>query len=303
MAFSPPETSTRAWALILLLGAIWGGAFFFTEVALTEMGPFTLVAHRVCWAALALWLYLLLAGRVAVRPSAGLWARWGVMGLLNNILPFSLIMWGQTAIEGGLAAIFNAMTAPFGVLAAALFLSDERLTARKLAGVLLGVAGVSAIVGAEALDGLDPRSLGQFAVVLATICYAFASVWGRVALTGTPVEMNAAGMLLTSAAMALPIAFLTEGAPSFDLPPGVWGALAGMAILGTAAAYLLYFEILRLAGAGNTMLVTLVIPPFAIALGAVFLGERLAPSAFFGFGLIALGLAVIDGRLFRRRSG
>ena len=155
----------------------------------------------------------------------------------------------------------------------------------------------------EALDGLDPRSLGQFAVVLATICYAFASVWGRVALTGTPVEMNAAGMLLTSAAMALPIAFLTEGAPSFDLPPGVRGALAGMAILGTAAAYLLYFEILRLAGAGNTMLVTLVIPPFAIALGAVFLGERLAPSAFFGFGLIALGLAVIDGRLFRRRSG
>ncbi|MEM1419759.1 MAG: DMT family transporter [Pseudomonadota bacterium] len=299
---APSAPSARAWTLLLLLGAIWGGAFFFTEIALEAMSPFTLVAHRVVWAAAALWLYLLLAGRVRTPLTAGLWGRWAVMGLLNNIAPFSLIMWGQTAIEGGLASIFNAMTAPFGVLVAALFLADERLSFQKIAGVLLGIAGVAAIVGADALDGLDPRSLGQFAVLLATVSYAFASVWGRVALKGVPVELNAAGMLAMSAVMILPVALVVDGPPSFALSLPVWGAIFGISLVGTAIAYLLYFEILRLAGAGNTMLVTLIVPPFAIGLGAVFLGERLEPAAFFGFGLIALGLAVIDGRLFRRRG-
>ncbi|MEO0719737.1 MAG: DMT family transporter, partial [Pseudomonadota bacterium] len=142
----------------------------------------------------------------------------------------------------------------------------------------------------------------QFAVLLATVSYAFASVWGRVALKGVPVELNAAGMLAMSAVMILPVALVVDGPPSFALSLPVWGAIFGISLVGTAIAYLLYFEILRLAGAGNTMLVTLIVPPFAIGLGAVFLGERLEPAAFFGFGLIALGLAVIDGRLFRRRG-
>ena len=295
-----PAPSARAWLLLLLLGAIWGGSFFFVEIGLREVPPLTLVLHRVLWAALALWIYVIVAGKLTVRLTPDLWARWAVMGLLNNAIPFSLIVWGQTEIEGGLASIFNAMTAVFGVLVAAIFVADERLTARKLAGAMIGVGGVALIVGGDALSALDPRSLGQIAVLGATLSYAFASVWGRLRLKGIPVELNAVGMLTTSAIMMAPLAVLVDGPPRFDLSAEVWAAVIGLSVLASAAAYLLYFEILRRAGAANTMLVTLIVPPFAIGLGAAFLDERITSEAWAGFAAIALGLAVIDGRLFRR---
>ena len=269
------------------------------EIALREAPPFTLVAHRVVWAAITLWVFVLTTKRLIIRLTPGLWGRWAVMGLLNNAIPFSLIIWGQTEIESGLAAILNAMTAIFGVVAAALFVTEERFTIPKAIGAGLGVAGVALIVGAEALAGLNPQSLGQLAVLGATVSYALASVWGRLQLRGVPVELNALGMLTMSAVMMPPLAILVDGPPRLDLSAQAWGAILSLSVIGTAAAYLLYFEILRIAGAANTMLVTLMIPPVAIALGAAFLGETLSPSAWIGFGVIAAGLAVIDGRIAR----
>lgn len=287
--------SDAIWAELTLLALIWGASFFSIAVALREMGPLTAVWHRVFWAALLLWAVALGSG---LRPprSLALWRDFAVMGLLNNVIPFSLMAWGQTRIETGLVAIFNAATAVFGALVAAALLREERLTRRRALGVGLGFAGVALMIGVEALDGLDLRSLAQGAVALGALSYAFASVWAKVRLRGVPPALAAAGMLTASAAFALPLAWAAEGAPRFDLSPAAWGAVAWFAGLGTAGAYLLYYRILARAGAADLMLVTLLIPPVSIALGAAFLDERFGPEAALGFALLAAGLAVIDGR-------
>ncbi len=284
--------------MLLALAAVWGGSFFFVEVALTEVGPFTVVLHRVLWAVPALALVLWWKG-LALPTGIKIWSAYGVMGALNNAIPFTLIVWGQTQIEGGLASILNGTTAVFGAVVAGILLADERLTPRKLIGALLGLLGVAAIMGPSAASGLDLRNLGQLAILGAALSYSFASVWGKTALKGHAPEVNAFGMLTASALLMLPLAIYAEGIPSFALSPSVWAALLGLAWLATALAYLLYFGILIRAGAANLMLVTLMIPPFAIGLGWMFLGERLGIEAIIGFALIALGLAVTDGRLFR----
>lgn len=289
-----------AWAMMLALAMVWGGSFFFVEIALTEARPLTIVLHRVFWAVLALGVVLWWKG-LALPRAPRVWGAYLVMGALNNAIPFTLIVWGQTHLEGGLASILNAMTAMAGAVVAGALLADERLTAAKLAGAALGLAGVAVIIGPEALRGLDPRDLAQLAILAATLSYAFAGVWGKVALKGLPPEVNAFGMLAGSTVLMVPLVLVFEGVPALSHSPGVWGALLGLAWLATALAYLLYFGILARAGAANLMLVTLMIPPFAVALGAAFLGERLPPAAYGGFALIALGLAVTDGRMLRRR--
>jgi len=299
---APIRLSRAAWALLTLLALIWGGSFFSIALALREMGPLTAVLHRVFWAAALLWLVAALRGE-AVPRSARAWRALAVMGLLNNVIPFSLMAWGQTHIETGLVAIFNAATAIFGALVAALMLADERLTARRALGVALGFGGVVTIIGADALRGLDLRSAAQGAVTLGALSYALASVWAKRRLGGLSPVAAAAGMLTASTLIVAPLALAVEGAPSLRLSLTAWAAVAWYAVIGTAAAYLLYFRILRLAGAANLMLVTLMIPPVSIALGAAFLGERLGGAALAGFALLALGLMVIDGRAFARWTG
>ncbi len=289
-----------AWAMMLALAAVWGGSFFFVEVALTQETPLTIVLHRVFWAVPVLGAVLWWKGLTLPRAPR-IWGAYLLMGALNNVIPFSLIVWGQKYLEGGLASILNGMTAMVGAVVAGMLLADERLTTGKVAGAGLGLVGVAVIVGPEVLAGLDLRDLAQLAVLGATLSYAFASVWGKVALRGIAPEVNAFGMLAGSTALMIPLALIAEGVPSFNYSWAVWGSLLGIAWLATAFAYLLYFGILVRAGAANLMLVTLLVPPFAVGLGAAFLDERLPPEAWIGFALIALGLAVTDGRLFRRR--
>lgn len=295
-----PRLSSGALGELLLLSLIWGASFFSIAIALREMGPFTAVLHRVFWAAGLLWLAVWLRGAEVPRAPR-LWGAFLAMGLMNNVAPFCLMAWGQLHIETGLVSIFNATTAIFGALVAALILPDERLTPRRATGVALGFAGVVAIVGVEALAGLDLRSLAQLAVMLGALSYAFASVWAKLRLRGCAPEVAAAGMLTGSTVVMAPLAAAIEGPPSLALSVEAWAAIVWYAALGTAGAYLLYYRILAKAGAANLMLVTLLIPPVAIALGAAFLGERLDGDAWAGFALIALGLAVIDGRLFGAR--
>ncbi len=294
----------RAWAELCLLAAIWGASFLSISVALREMGPLTAVLHRVFWAALLLWPVVWLRGGRIPRDRRS-WIAFGVMGLLNNAIPFTLMAWGQTHIETGLVSIFNAATAIFGALVAAALLPEERLTRARALGVALGFGGVVSIIGADALRGLDIRSLAQGAVTLGAFSYALASVWARRRLAGQPPEVAAAGMLTASTLIMAPLALYTEGAPSLHLAPATWAAIAWYAALGTAFAYLLYYRIIARVGAANTMLVTLMIPPVSIALGVAVLGERIGPAAAIGYGLVALGLVVIDGRamaaLYRRR--
>lgn len=296
---TPQKTMTgRAWFEMTLLALIWGGSFLAAAVALREVGVFTIVAHRVFWAMLILWFVVWLRGYALPRDIAT-WRAFLVMGILNNVLPFSLFVWGQQYIESGLVSILNAATAIFGVLVAAMVFADERLTTRKLAGVLIGFFGVVSTIGVTNLVSFDIKSTAQLAAVLATVCYAFASAWARRTMVGLPPEMSAAGMLTSSSLIMVPLAFILEGVPSVHLMPSTLAALAFFTVIATAFAYLLYYSVLRRAGSGNLTLVTLMIPPMAILLGAVFLHERLEPREFLGFGLVALGLIVIDGRLLR----
>jgi len=297
----PPEPAIdlRSATMLLLLAAVWGGTFFFAEIALREVPPLTITLQRVFWAVPILALVVRLKG-LALPRSVRVWRAYLVMGALNNAVPFSLIFWGQIQIDSGLASILNGTTAMFGAVVAGVLLKDEPLTARKLAGAGLGILGVAFIMGPGALTAFNPANLAQLAILGATLSYAFAGVWGRAALSGQAPLMNAFGMLVGSTVLMIPIALMLEGPPSLALSMNVWAALLAMSGLSTALAYLLYFAILARAGAANLLLVTLLIPPFAIGLGVLFLGERMLPEAWIGFAVIAAGFAVTDGRLFSR---
>lgn len=296
--------SPRDWGLLLLLSLLWGGAFFFVGVAVRDLPPLTIVLARTGFAALALWLYLMLTGARfgALRPAIGAFL---VMGFLNNLVPFSLLFWAQTAISSGLASILNATTPIFAMLVAHWTLADERMAPHKLAGILAGVAGVAVLLGADLLSGADIGSLGMIACLGAALSYGIASVFGRRfrGLGLTPPQV-ALGQLTATTAMMAPLVAIADRPWNLPMPGAeTLAALAGLAILSTAVAYILYFRLLATAGAVNVALVTLLIPPSAILLGALFLDERLAPHQGLGLLLIGVGLVAIDGRLLRRRGG
>lgn len=296
---TPTKLDLTSSLLLLALASVWGGSFFFAEIALTEVPPLTITLHRVFWAAPLLLIVVRIAG-IPLPRDPRIWGAYLVMGALNNAIPFSLIFWGQSQIDSGLASILNGTTAMFGAVVAGLLLKDEPLTPNKLAGAGLGLIGVGLIMGPDAILGFNIANLAQLAILAGSMSYAVASVWGKATLAAQPPLMNACGMVIGSTVLMIPIVLIVDGPPSFALSPSVWSALLGLSCLSTVLAYGLYFAILKRAGAANLMLVTLLIPPFAIGLGAAFLGERLPSSAWIGFAVIAAGFAVTDGRLLMR---
>ncbi|SFI39736.1 DMT family transporter [Jannaschia pohangensis] len=295
---SSRDIPARAWAELILLGLIWGASFLSIRVALDEVPFVTAVAWRVALAAIVLWVLVLVRG-LAVPKSPGVWGALLAMGLLNNVIPFSLMAWGQLHIETGLTSILNAGTAVFGVLAAALLLADERLTPARAIGVTLGFLGVATAIGIETLANFDLRSAAQLAVVAGTISYALAGVWARTRLGGLSPQVSAAGMLTGSSLVMIPAALLIDGVV-LPTQADTMLAIGYYAIVATAGAYLLYFRVLAMAGSGNLMLCTLLVAPVAILLGAWVRDEVLHPQVYLGFALLALGLVILDGRVLRR---
>ena len=293
---TPQQTlSPRTWLELLALALIWGGSFPANRQALAELPVFSIVAFRVVGGMLVLWLYIWIRG-ITVPRSPRLWLAYMAMGLLNNVVPFSLIVWGQQHIEGGLAAILNAATAIFGILVAALVFGDERLTLQRGVGVALGFCGVVMVIGLQALAQVDITSVAQLAVLAASLSYACASSFGRAMFRGIAPQVTAAAMLTCSSIVMVPLALATDGWPTLPFAATTWVALAYLAILSAALAYLLYYRVLAAAGAGNLTLVTLLVAPFAIGMGAAWFGERLTAQAYGGFAVLAVGLLVIDGR-------
>jgi len=230
--------------------------------------------------------------------SPALWGGFVLLGALNNLIPFSLIAWGQVHLTSGLASILNATTPLFTALVAH-GLGQERLTRHRVAGVLLGLAGVAVLIGPGALRHLGADTWSELAIVGAAVSYAFAGTYGR-RFRAMPAVVPVAGMLTTSALMALPPALLDRpwtAAPSL----GTWGALLGLSLLSTALGFLIYFRLLSSAGATNVMLVTLLIPVTALLAGSLVLGEHVTGTALAGMALICCGLLAIDGRLLSRR--
>jgi drug/metabolite transporter (DMT)-like permease len=286
------------WAILFILAVIWGGAFMFIGVAVRHVHPLTYVWLRLSIAALAMWLFMKARGERIGLPRE-VWGSMLMLALLNNAVPFSLFGWGQTHIASGLASILNATTPIWGVLVAHLFTRDERMTPRKIGGVLLGFAGVATMIGPTLLARIGTDALAQLACILAALCYALAAVWARrFRRMGLAPMSVTTGQLTAGALMMLPVAFFVDQPWTQPLPPiTAWAAIVALALLCTAFGYVLYFRLIDHAGATNALLVTLLVPPVAILLGALFLGETLAPQDFIGLALIALGLAAIDGRL------
>ena len=287
------------WLTLLGLAVIWGGAFFFISVTVREVAPLTYVWARLSIAAAALWLFLWWRGTSVGLPRSA-WGAIIVLALFNNVIPFILFGWGQTQIASGLAAILNATTPIWGVVVAHLFTRDERMTPRKIGGVLLGFAGVAVLIGPALLGSLGNNLLAQLACVTASLCYALAGVWARrfKALQLSPLSVST-GQLTAGAVVMLPLALLVDRPWAAVMPSfGAIASIVALALVCTSFAYILYFRLIDSAGATNALLVTLLVPPVAILLGALFLGEIIHPRDIAGMALIAVGLAAIDGRIF-----
>ena len=288
------------WGLLLFLSLLWGGSYFFVGVAVTALPPFTIVAARVVLGAAFLYVVLRATGR-RLPTDRRSWGSFVIMGILNNVLPFSLITWGQGHIASGLASILNATTPLFTVMVAHYLTHDERTTPLRVGGIVAGFTGVVVMIGGDALAKVGNHLLPEFAVLLASVSYAFSVVYGRrFSERGLAPLATATGQIITSAAMMMPIALIIDSPWTLPFPSfRVVAALVGLGGLSTCLAYIVYYRLLATAGSVNLMLVTLLIPVTAVLLGALFLGEHLAPNHFIGMAAIALGLAAIDGRVFR----
>ncbi|MEO0385648.1 MAG: DMT family transporter [Pseudomonadota bacterium] len=287
--------STLAWALLLLLAFIWGGSFVFAKVAVAEVPPFTLVLLRVGLAAATLWIVCLATG-VAMPRTLGAWAAYAVMGLLNNVIAFSLIFTGQQEIGASLASILNGSMPFFTVLIAGLLLADEKFSTRKIIGIAIGFAGVVLIIGPRHLLGLGDHLLSELMLIGAAVSYAFASVWGR-RFAGENPMATATGQLTMSTLMMIPIASLIDQPWTLPVPSlATIGSVIALAVVCTAFAYVLFFRVLDMAGATNVSLVTMLVPVSATLLAVPLLGERLELLTILGFAIITLGLMVLDGR-------
>ncbi|PHS77259.1 MAG: EamA family transporter [Rhodospirillaceae bacterium] len=288
------------WGLLILLSILWGGSFFFNGVIVKELPTFTVVVSRVALAAMILWLVMKFTGRK--MPMTGpVWTAFLVMGLLNNVIPFSLIVWGQIHIASGVASILNATTPLFTVLVAHGMTADEKLTLPRIFGVLLGLAGVAVMIGIDVTEVLSDNVLAQFACLGAGLSYAFAGVYGRrfKSMGLTPMA-TATGQVTASSIVLLPIVMWVDQPWTLAMPSApVIGAVLGIASVSTALAYLIYFRILATAGATNILLVTFLVPVSAIILGIMVLDEVLLKEHLMGMALIGLGLAAIDGRLLK----
>ena len=291
----------REWAMLVTLSVLWGGSFFFAEIALESLPPLTIVTLRVGLAAITLWL-VVLALKLPIPNSPPIWIAFLTMGLLNNVLPFSLIVWGQSQISSGLAAILNATAPLFGVIVAGILLRDESATPLKIMGVVVGFAGVIVMMDLSSIA--TSSLLAQLAILAAALSYACASVYGRrFKATGLNPILVAAGQVTGSTLLLLPVALWVDGNDHYaNVPTQVWAAIISLAVFSTAAAYILYFKLLASAGATNILLVTLLVPVSAILLGWLFLEESLQTPHVIGMAMIALGLSAIDGRLWRRAS-
>ena len=286
--------SLRAWILLLALALIWGSGFFFAQIALAEIPPLTIAWGRVVLGA----LFLLLMLRLAGQPWPKRWRAYAAMGLLNNVIPFSLIFLGQATVGAAAAAVLNATTPAFVVLVAHVT-GNERMTWARGAGVILGVVGVALMIGLDSLHGVGDAALPALLIVTAALSYAFAGLYGR-RFRGEPPLATATGQVVSSAVLLAPVALLVDRPWTLAMPSvGPWLALIALALFSTAIAYRLYFAILALAGATNLLLVTLLIPPSTMALQALFLGKPVGLPELAGFAVIALSLAAIDGRALR----
>ena len=294
--------SPGVWGMLILLSVVWGGTFFFQEIAVRELPVFTIVAVRVMIAA-AILMGLVWFSRERLPREWKIWRALFLLALINNVIPFCLIVWGQKEIASGLASILNATTPIFTVLVAHFATTDEKITGAKTIGVLAGFVGVAIVLGIDLLEGIGTAVIAQLAVLGAALAYGFGAIFGRQFRgMGLSANTTATGQLIASCGVLIPMAILIDAPWSLPAPRiDTIAALVGLGSVSTALAYYLYFRILEKAGATNLVLVTFLIPVSALALGIFGLGEILLVQHVIGLIFIGVGLAAIDGRLSLRK--
>jgi len=292
------------WGLLIMLTMIWSSSYLFAQLAMDDVPVILIVFSRVSLAAVGLWMVILAMGIRLPREPHMAW-RLCVLGLFNNVLPFTLVFTAQKTMPTGVVAVMIAATPLIGILLAQWMTTDERLTAARMIGALLGLGGVAVMIGPEALAGLGGGTVAELLVILAAICFAFSPLYAR-RLYGIEPMIVAAGQLTAASLILLPVAAVM--APPWTLAVPNWGSVASLAVLAlvcTGLAYVIYFRIIAKAGATNTILVTILSPPGAMFLGATILGETLSVGQLAGFVLVVTGIAVTDGRplAWLRRRG
>jgi drug/metabolite transporter (DMT)-like permease len=286
---------------LLLLGALWGTSFLFIKLGLQSFPPLTLVSLRLLGAAVLLYALLRLRGLRLPRTRRG-WGDLVFIGVAGTLLPWLLITWGEQHISSGLAAILNATTPLFSILLAYVWTREEQLSPARTAGVLLGFVGVVVAVGPDDLDLGSASTRGELAVLAAAACYGVAALYGRRAFRGMPPLVPAAGQMITGSVALVPIALLVDGLPSAAPTTGALVGVAGLTLIGTVLAYILYYWLLERLGAARASMVTYLLPPFALLYGWIWLREPLHPNALLGLSLVVAGILVANGVLVRRKA-
>ena len=290
--------NSKDWLMIVCLGTLWGSSFFFIELLLEILSPFLIVYLRVALAAILL-LFILLIKQVKVTLNVSLIFNLFIMAMLNNVLPFLLIAYGQQSVTGGLASILNANTSLLTILIAPFLIPSEKLSFNRVSGAIIGIFGVIIAVGYENIFQIYENNLGKYLILLATLSYALASVWAKLRLDGVPALISATGMLTGSAIILTPFAFFYNFDELANLSFSAFSMSALFAILCSVLAYIIYFKILESAGASNLLVCTVIIPPSAILLNLLFLNQAVSQSEIIGLLIIVAGLIVLDGRYIK----
>lgn len=302
MTNTAPRLDGRGWALLSALALLWGVSFIFIKVAAVEIPAFTLVFFRVGLAALVLHAVVLVRG-LTYPVGARVYAGYLTMSFLNNLIPFTLIVYATSQLGAGSASILNATTPIFSLIVAHIATADERITPAKLVGILLGVGGVAAMAGPQAVAGLTGDLLAVGAMLIVTLGYGLSAVYGR-RFRGIHPTVSASCQLSAATLLLLPLMLFVDRPWALPMP-SMWAlmALVALAVFSTGFAYMIYWALIMRAGATNTMLVTLLIPVCALFFAWLLLDEAFTLSEAAGMTLIGLGLIVIDGRVFGRAFG
>ena len=289
------------WMLLVGLSILWGGSYLFMKLAVLTVPLFTIVLGRVSIAALALLIVLTISG-TGIPKGRRIWLAFFGMGIFNNVIPMSLIVFSQNSISVGLASILNSITPLFTILVAHMTTNDERLTFRKLVGISFGFMGVVMLMGPELVDNFGVAALGEWDCLGAALSYACANTFGRrFVQLGTKPMQTAFGQVVASTVILAPLVIVVDQ-PWAISDPGFLPVLSILALglFCTALAYVIYFQILARSGATAIALVTFMIPPSAILMGWLALGEQISSQDFLGMSLIGVGLFSVNRQSNRK---
>lgn len=289
--------TAQQWGLLVLIAVIWGMSFFFTKLALRELGPFTLVFYRLLLAASVTCMVLFLSGQRLPMDILS-WRRFFMLGAFNACVPFTLVSIGQVYIDSSLASILNATAPIFTVIMAHYLTEDEKINAHRLAGVVLAFAGVVLLIGPGSLASMTSNYIGQLAMFGAVMSYSYSSIYAK-NVSDMPILPTMTGTLVTACLLSYPLAFLLEYPLVTDIHAPTIGAVLFISLMATSFAYLLYFHVIRTAGATNTLLLVFLIPVTAILMGVVILDESVDARMIAGMLIVFCALVLVDGRVLR----